>query len=74
MTTAVVDSPVGEHRCAPEMDTVVLETVRPVGTTPPLHEGIRFKPRRDTLVARWIPDPRGEQTRICIWVPRTGAE
>ncbi len=51
MTTAVVDSPeneqaqawwfldtlVVEHRCAPEMDTVVLEMTLPVGSAPPLH-------------------------------------
>ena len=51
MTTAVVDSPkseqaqawwfldtlVVEHRCAPGMDTVVLEMTLPVGAAPPLH-------------------------------------
>ena len=51
VTTAVVDSPdneqgpawwfldtlVVEHRCAPEMDTVVLEMTLPVGSSPPLH-------------------------------------
>jgi mannose-6-phosphate isomerase-like protein (cupin superfamily) len=51
MTTAVVDFPgsdeapawwfldtlVVEHRCAPEMDTVVLEMTLPVGSSPPLH-------------------------------------
>ena len=51
MTTAVVDSPeneqaqawwfldtlVVEHRCAPEMDTVVFEMTLPVGSAPPLH-------------------------------------
>jgi mannose-6-phosphate isomerase-like protein (cupin superfamily) len=51
MTTAVVDSPdneqaqawwfldtlVVEHRCAPEMDTVVLEMTLPAGSSPPLH-------------------------------------
>ena len=51
MTTAVVDSPeneqslawwfldtlVVEHRCAPEMNTVVLEMTLPVGAAPPLH-------------------------------------
>ncbi len=51
MTTAVVDSPeseqaqawwfldtlVVEHRCAPGMDTVVLEMTLPVGSAPPLH-------------------------------------
>jgi mannose-6-phosphate isomerase-like protein (cupin superfamily) len=49
--TAVVDSPehkqglmwwfldtlVVEHRCAPEMNTVVLEMTLPVGSAPPLH-------------------------------------
>ena len=49
--TAVVDSPeneqgpawwfldtlVLEHRCAPQMDTVVLEMTLPVGSSPPLH-------------------------------------
>jgi mannose-6-phosphate isomerase-like protein (cupin superfamily) len=49
--TAVVDSPenkqglmwwfldtlVVEHRCAPEMNTVVLEMTLPVGAAPPLH-------------------------------------
>jgi mannose-6-phosphate isomerase-like protein (cupin superfamily) len=51
MATAVVDSPeneeaqvwwfldtlVVEHRCAPEMDTVVLEMTLPAGSAPPLH-------------------------------------
>jgi len=51
MTTAVVDSPeseqaqawwfldalVVEHRCAPEMNTIVLEMTLPVGSAPPLH-------------------------------------
>jgi len=51
VTTAVVDSHeneqaqawwfldtlVVEHRCAPEMDTVVLEMTLPVGSAPPLH-------------------------------------
>lgn len=51
MATAVVDSPgseqapawwfldtlVVEHRCAPGMDTVVLEMTLPVGSAPPLH-------------------------------------
>jgi mannose-6-phosphate isomerase-like protein (cupin superfamily) len=51
VTTAVVDSPeneqvlawwfldtlVIEHRCAPEMNTVVLEMTLPVGSAPPLH-------------------------------------
>ena len=51
MTRAVVDSPeseearawwfldtlVVEHRCAPEMDTVVMEMTLPVGAAPPLH-------------------------------------
>jgi mannose-6-phosphate isomerase-like protein (cupin superfamily) len=51
MTTAVVDSPASdqaqawwfldtlviEHRCAPDMETVVLEMTLPVGSAPPLH-------------------------------------
>ena len=51
MTAAVVDSPddeqelqwwfldtlVVEHRCAPGMETVVLEMTMPVGAAPPLH-------------------------------------
>ena len=51
MTTAVVDSPhnehapawwfldtlVVEHRCAPDMGTIVLEMTLPVGSAPPLH-------------------------------------
>jgi mannose-6-phosphate isomerase-like protein (cupin superfamily) len=51
MSTAVIDSPqseqaqawwfldtlVVEHRCAPDMETVVLEMTLPVGSTPPLH-------------------------------------
>lgn len=51
MTTAVVDTPqnehaqawwfldtfVVEHRCAPGMETVVLEMTLPVGSAPPLH-------------------------------------
>jgi mannose-6-phosphate isomerase-like protein (cupin superfamily) len=51
VTRAVVDSPendeaqawwfldtlVVEHRCAPEMNTVVLEMTLPIGSAPPLH-------------------------------------
>ena len=51
MSAAVVDSPDGEqaqawwfldtlvveHRCAPDMTSVVLEMTLPVGSTPPLH-------------------------------------
>jgi mannose-6-phosphate isomerase-like protein (cupin superfamily) len=51
VSTVVVDSPaneqaqawwfldtlVVEHRCAPEMDTIVLEMTLPVGSSPPLH-------------------------------------
>jgi mannose-6-phosphate isomerase-like protein (cupin superfamily) len=32
-----LDTLVVEHRCAPEMDTVVLEMTLPVGSAPPLH-------------------------------------
>lgn len=85
MTTAVVDSPhieqglpsrfldslVVERRFAPGTDTVVLETV-PVGSTPALHENVRPRRRPPCLLARWVPDPRGEQSLICIWVPQNG--
>jgi mannose-6-phosphate isomerase-like protein (cupin superfamily) len=51
VSTAIVDSPenelaqawwfldtlVVEHRCAPDMDSVVLEMTLPVGSSPPLH-------------------------------------
>ncbi len=51
MSVAVVDSPLNEqaqawwfldllvveHRCAPDMETVVLEMTLPVGSSPPLH-------------------------------------
>lgn len=33
---------------------------------------IRFgfvKRRNHRLVASWVPDPRGEQPLICIWLP-----
>ena len=87
MTTAVLDSKeheqrlawwildalVAEHRCAPAIDTVVFETTSPVGSTHPLYEGVRPRQRARRLECRWVPDPRGEQCRICIWVPR-GAE
>jgi mannose-6-phosphate isomerase-like protein (cupin superfamily) len=60
MTTAVVEAPgsvdgqawwfldtlVIEHRCAPEMSTVVLEMTLPVGSSPPLHV-------HDTLDDTW---------------------
>ena len=86
MTTAVVDSPeneqrlarwfldnvVVEHRSDPEMATVLLETTSPVGLHP-LHEDVPPKQRSRRLDGRWVPDPRGEQSRICIWVPRTGS-
>ena len=88
MTTAVVDSPkneqalasrfvdtlVLEHPCAPEVDPVVFETTVPVRSAPRLYEHARRTRRPGRLVARWIPDPRGEQSAICIWVPQNGAE
>ena len=90
MSTAVVDSPeneqakawwfldtlVIEHRCAPGMETVVLEMTLPVGSTPPLHvhhdlddtwyilEGeMVVRCGGDELVVgagHWVSMPRGE--------------
>jgi hypothetical protein len=62
-----------ERRFAPETDTVVLETM-PVGSTPALDENVRPQQRRPCLLARWVPDHRGEQSLICIWVPQNGAD
>ena len=88
MTTAVVDSVenqqalapwffdtlVAEHRSAPEMDAVVLETTSPVDFAHPLHEDVRPRQRSSRVECLWVPDPRGEQRRVCIWVRRTGPE
>jgi len=65
MTAAVVDSPeseqaqawwfldtlVIEHRCAPGMDTVVLEMTLPVGSAPP--PACPRRPRRHLVHPRW---------------------
>ena len=69
-----LDTVVVERRRAPEMATVVLETASPVGLTHPVHENVRPKHRSRRLECRWVPDPRGEQSCICIWVPQTGPE
>ncbi len=69
-----VDTLAVEDRGAPEMDSVVLETAVPVGLASPLHEDVRPKRRPSRLIARWVPDPRGEQGLICIWVPWTAGE
>ena len=67
--TLVVDRPL-----APETGTAVLEMAVPSDWASSLHEVVRpnRRPRR-RLEARWVPDPRGQQTLICIWVPPTGA-
>ena len=86
MTTAVVDSPESEqaqpwwfpdacgveHRRTLELDSVVLEATLPVGLAPALHEDVRSEPR-PRREPRWVPDPRGQQALICVWVPGTGA-
>jgi hypothetical protein len=89
MTTAVVDAPeieeelaqafldtlVVEHPDTLETETPVLEMALPVGSALLLHKIVRPNRRPGRrLEARWVPDPRGEQALICIWVPRTGAD
>ena len=69
-----LDTLVLERRCAPEMDTVTLETTLPVGSAPPLRADVRFKPQPRCLKARWVPDPTGRQSLICVWVPQTRVE
>ena len=60
MTTALLDSPESEQRLARWF---------------PDHQFVENRsgpqPRSHPLESRWVPDPRGEQARICIWVPRT---
>ena len=89
MTTAVVDAPereevlaqafldtlVVERPGAPETETSVLDMAPTVGSALPLHDVVRPNRRPGRrLEARWVPDPRGDQALICIWVPRTGAD
>jgi hypothetical protein len=62
-----LDTFVDEHRGALETDTVVLEMTPPVRSAPPLPEDVGPEQR---LGCRWVPDPRGEHRRICIWVTR----
>ena len=88
MATAVVDSPeneqaqawslvdtlVVEHRGAAEMDTAGLERTVPVGSAHARREDVRPQSRPGRLEARWVPDPRRQQSLICVWVPLTEAE
>ena len=88
MRTAVVESPeneqglawsfldtfVVEHRCAPEMDTVVRDMASAVISAPRFPEDVGPKQLPGRLVARWVQDPLGQQNLICIWVPRTEGE
>jgi hypothetical protein len=88
VTTALVESPDNDralaslsldtmvvgHGSAPEMDTVAFEMTLPVRSTRPLHRDVLPKRRPGSLVARWVPDSRGESGLICIWVPQSGTE
>ena len=65
MTTAVVESTKNEQAPA----SWLLDTL-PVGFAPPRREDVPTS----RLESRWVPDPRGEQGRICIWLHRTGRE
>jgi hypothetical protein len=88
VTTAVVEFPENDqvlasstlhamavgHGKAAEVDTVALEMTLPVRSTPPLRGDALPNRRPGSLVARWVPDPRGESGLICIWVPDAGTE
>ena len=88
MTTAVVEFPesdqarawlsfdtlVVRHGTAAEIDTALPEMIPPVRSVPSLHKVVQPERRPGSLVARWVPDPRGESGLICSWVPRTGTE
>jgi hypothetical protein len=69
-----LDTMAARHSSAPEVDSVVLEMTLPVGSAPPLRGDVLPNSRPGSLVARWVPDPRGESGFICIWVPHTGTE
>lgn len=88
MTTALVATPENDqmfaswsldaivvgHGVAPEMDTVAHEMTLPVRPAHLLHMDVLPKGRPGSLVARWVPDPLGEQGLVCLWVPQTGTE
>jgi len=88
VTTAVVEFPesdqarawlsfdtlVVRHGTAAEIDTALPEMIPPVRSVPSLHKVVQPERRPGSLVARWVPDPRGESGLICSWVPRAGTE
>ena len=88
MTTSVVDSPENgpgasswfvdtllvETRCASQMGPVGVAAILTADSAPGRHEDIRPKGRPRRVTAGWVPDPRGEQGLICVWVARTRAE
>jgi hypothetical protein len=88
VTTALVVSPENDHSLAslsldtmvvghdgaPESDSGMFEMTPPVRSVPPLHGDVRPERRTVGLVARWVPDPRGESGLICSWVPQTGTK
>jgi len=88
VTTAVVELPENDQASAwlsfdtlvvrrdstAETDPALPEMVPPLRSVPSLHEVVQPERRPGSLVARWVPDPRGESGLICIWVPRAGTE
>lgn len=75
LAQVVLDTMVVEDPGAAETESSVFEMELPIRPALPLHEVVRSNGgsgRR--LEARWVPDPRGEQALICIWVPPSGSE
>ena len=70
----VLQTVVIENESAPEIDSPVLETTLPFSSMGPRREDARPPRRPGRLIARWIPDPRGERGLICTWVSRNGTE
>jgi hypothetical protein len=87
VTTAVVEFPESDQvlawssldalvvgqSSASANDGLVLEMAQPVRSAPSRRGDVQAD-RPGSLVARWVPDPRGETGLICTWVPGTGTE
>jgi hypothetical protein len=68
------DTLVVRHDSTAEIDPALPEMVPPLRSVPSRHGFVQPEGRPGSLVARWVPDPRGESGLICTWVPRAGTE
>lgn len=66
-TERVLDSFFVAPLRASEMDSIKIETTLEVGATLLRQHEVTPRQGEGPLIARWVTDPRGQQSRICIW-------